>query len=315
MKNNMGEQIGRKWMEGEKGQSSAEASAPRILMLEVTNACNLKCRMCQNRNMERAKGVMPFELAIKAIDQAVDMGVSEVALFATGEPLLYARLPDLVAEIKKRGLYCYVTSNGLLLDEKLAEALCRNGLDSFKFSIDASDKEEYERIRVGGDFEKLLENVRLLHDTSNRLESSLRIICASIMADDSQELRSKFRAIFEPLCDSVLFSEMSNLGGKVDGVDAVDGTGVRAIKPPCRLLWDRIVVCYDGRITACCVDFDAELCYSDLDETLLKDAWNGDTMRKWRDYHLTGKTDLMPMCADCNYPFISEPDRIRRLNE
>jgi len=82
----------------------------------------------------------------------------------------------------------------------------------------------------------------------------------------------------------------------------------------CRLLWDRIVLCYDGRITVCCVDFDAELCYADLNFAPLETAWNNKTIQAWRQEHLTGRTDRMPMCGKCSSPFIMETDRLKGIN-
>lgn len=315
MSNNIVEDICIKWNEENQAAKSPVAPIPRLLMLEVTNACNLKCTMCQNTNMKRSKGFMSPELGKKAIREAADLGVREVALFTTGEPLLYKYLDELIIEAKKRNLYCYLSSNGLLLNKTIAEMLCTKGLDSFKFSIDASNKQEYESIRINGSFDRLINNVVLLKETRDRLQSPLKIICGAVAIRSDKKRIEDFQKLFGPLCDSVLISELSNLGGKINKDKILDKKADNKRRPPCRLLWDRIIICYDGKLTACCVDFDAELVYADYTVTSLEKAWNNQTIQKWRNMHLTEGTYLMAMCGECNYPFLSETDRLRKLNQ
>jgi MoaA/NifB/PqqE/SkfB family radical SAM enzyme len=265
--------------------------------------------------MKRSKGFMPPELGKKAIQEAAQLGIREVALFTTGEPLLYKYLDELIIEAKNRNLYCYLSSNGLLLEKTVAEMLCTTGLDSFKFSIDASNKQEYESIRINGSFNRLINNVQLLKKTRDNLQSPLKIICAAIAISPDQKWIKNFQKLFGPLCDSVLISELSNLGGKINKHKTLNKKMSNKKRPPCRLLWDRIIICYDGKVTACCVDFDAELAYADYTETSLKKAWNNETIQKWRKMHLTEGTCSMPMCGQCNYPFLSDADELRKLNQ
>ena len=98
------------WERIDRMEKSETAQVPRLLMLEVTNACNLRCRMCGNPKMTRARGSMPLEMGIRAIREAAEIGVNEVGLFTTGEPLLYSYLEALIEEAKKNDLYCFMTS-------------------------------------------------------------------------------------------------------------------------------------------------------------------------------------------------------------
>lgn len=70
-------------------------------MLEVNNARNLKCVMCNNRKIHRPKGTMPVELGISALNEAADFRIKEVALFTVGEPLIYKHLEVLFKEAKQ----------------------------------------------------------------------------------------------------------------------------------------------------------------------------------------------------------------------
>jgi len=306
------ERITKNWTEIDQMEKNKVASVPRLLMLEVTNACNLKCKMCGNPKMNRKKGIMPLELGKNVIRDAAEMGIKEVALYTTGEPLLCPHLAQFIVEAKKNNLYCFVTSNGLLLDKKSIEMLCDSELDSFKFSIDGTNKKEYETIRRQGNFDTLLNNVRLLKEIRDNKNSRLKIICAMVVTNDNQNHLSDFKKLFEPMADDILISKATNLGGKYDK----QGLNEKILKnsfKPCRLLWDRIIVNYDGKITACCVDFDAELVYADYYSDKLIDAWNNETIQNWRNNHLTGNINNMPLCNKCDAPYVFDAEDLKDI--
>ena len=275
-------------------------------MLEVNNACNLKCVMCYNPDMVRSKGTMPVEMGIRAINEAAEMGIQEVTFYTVGEPLIYRHLEILIKEAKRLGLYCYLTSNGLLLNKKTAEMFCAQGLDSFKFSIDGSNKEEYEEIRLNGNFDILLEKVKLLKDTRDIMGSNMKIICATVITERNKNSTGEFKKLFEPLSDSIFVSEMTNQGGKIDLENLSEIQ--KEHFSPCRILWDRIVICYDGKITACCIDFDAELTYDHYNKTSLSEAWNNQIIKNWRTAHINHDVSNVPLCKDCTLPYTSDID-------
>ena len=312
MEENILNRIIKNWNKIDQEVKSRIASVPRLLMLEVTNACNLKCKMCGNRNMKRPRGMMCLDLGKRAICEAAKIGIQEVALYTTGEPLLYPHLDQLIITAKEKNMYCFLTSNGMLLNKELAKMLCKSGLDSFKFSIDATSKEEYESIREGGIFENLINNVKLLHETRNRLGSKLKIICGMVLMERNQKHLSEFRALFEPIADDILISKVTNQGGRYKDTQGITSHGTK-ISRPCRLLWDRIIINYDGKITACCVDFDADLVYADYNNSTLIEAWNNEIMQTWRQNHLKGRIGSMPLCRKCDAIYVFEAENLRKI--
>jgi MoaA/NifB/PqqE/SkfB family radical SAM enzyme len=85
--------------------------------------------------------------------------VESVDFTGGGEPLLQPRLVEWVAEAKSAGCETGVLTNGLLLTKKKAQELISAGLHWLCVSIDAADKETYERIREGANFDTVCENV------------------------------------------------------------------------------------------------------------------------------------------------------------
>jgi len=107
---------------------------PQQVVVEVTAGCDQRCVFCGRTYMDRPKKTMQSELFYKIVEE-----------IAQENP--YAELwPTFMGE-------------AMLLD-------C--GLDRFIISCDAHTKETYERIRVGGRFERLYGGANRLIDTMHR---------------------------------------------------------------------------------------------------------------------------------------------------
>jgi MoaA/NifB/PqqE/SkfB family radical SAM enzyme len=77
-----------------------------------------------------------------------------------GEPLLQPRLADWISDAKIAGCQTGFLTNGLLLDRDMADRVLAAGLNWICFSMDGADKEIYESIRIGANFDKLCEHIR-----------------------------------------------------------------------------------------------------------------------------------------------------------
>jgi len=132
----------------------------RLVQVESSMACNLRCVMCPwkaYREIVCNQGLMSQE-----IWEAVRRRLPEIAsvdFTGGGEPLLQPSLVEWVSEAHSAGCETGILSNGLLLKKELARQLIDAGLDWLCVSMDGADKELYERIRPGSDFERVCNNV------------------------------------------------------------------------------------------------------------------------------------------------------------
>lgn len=134
---------------------------PREIQIEVTAACNLRCRMCLVRYrppQSRVLGSMSFE-TFRAVVDALP-GLETVTLQGLGEPLLAPDLFEMIEHAAARGVRMGFNTNATLLGPKQAERLVDAGLAWLCFSIDGARAETYEAIRDGASFAKVEENVR-----------------------------------------------------------------------------------------------------------------------------------------------------------
>ena len=135
---------------------------PRKVYVEPTNACNLACATCVRHSWDEPEGFMEWA-TFRAVADGLEPG-GTVAFMGLGEPLLHPRFPEMVRLAKERGLRAEVTTNALLLDDAMAAALLAVGLDQLVVSIDGANAEAFGRVRSGASLERVVENVRRLHD-------------------------------------------------------------------------------------------------------------------------------------------------------
>ena len=117
---------------------------PKVVLLDTTNLCNLRCSMCGHRVMTRKKGIMAPVLARKVIDEISeeDKSVRLWMVFFGEALLLKERLYPLIAYAKAKGLEDVVlNSNGNPLDIEAAGRLIDSRLEAIYIGIDAFSPE------------------------------------------------------------------------------------------------------------------------------------------------------------------------------
>ncbi len=126
---------------------------PEKLQVEVTAACNLRCRMC----IVRYRPPVPRSAAMSLarFTELLDAlpTVREVVLQGIGEPLLAPDLPAMIAAASARGLFTEFNTNATRLTRRLGEQLITAGLGALHISLDGATKETYEFVRDGARWE------------------------------------------------------------------------------------------------------------------------------------------------------------------
>jgi radical SAM protein with 4Fe4S-binding SPASM domain len=146
----------------------AAPSLPQELQVEVTGACNLRCRMCLVRYapaLGRAEGALAYEEFLELVDGLPEL--RKLTLQGLGEPLLSPHLLDMVRHAAARGVEVGFNTNGTLLNRGIAERLVAAGLGWLHVSLDGATAETYEEVRHGtdlrprpGQFVRVVENLR-----------------------------------------------------------------------------------------------------------------------------------------------------------
>ncbi|MDI6752113.1 MAG: radical SAM protein [bacterium] len=133
----------------------------KLLIWDITSACNLKCIHCYNAEKYdgKRKDIGKTLTLQEALDTAEKLhyGGFRRVLLIGGEPLMYPDLPVLIKFLKDRGFTVMVTTNGTLL---VSQTLVELKIDSMLASIDGATEKTNDEIRGKGTFLLATENLK-----------------------------------------------------------------------------------------------------------------------------------------------------------
>ncbi len=157
---------------------------PYTIVLDLTERCNLKCVMCYFSGTDRLRfhpydrslserGVLPVEVFEKIAAELFPRAW-RVALGCAAEPMIHPRFREI---LRVAGRYrvpdLWFPTNLLALTERTAEALVDSGVNTVAASIDGVTRATYEKIRVGGSWERLVSRLELLNKVKRQRGSAL----------------------------------------------------------------------------------------------------------------------------------------------
>lgn len=274
---------------------------PKSYFLELTNHCNLKCSMCNFHSLiaagKREKGFMDISLAKKIIDQIGKTGVdSWVALHGAGEPLLHKGLIDILKFASKHeNIRCGFLTNGVLLEEEVTHKLLDAGISWIGFSIDGIVKEKFEKYRVGSDFDRIMKNVIYFLEVNNKNYRKVKTLVNMTVQDEMKDDVDRFIDFWIDKVDEVAISPCRPVGSRENVL--VDEEANRI---PCYMLYEMMVIFWDGSVGLCCEDWFNDGDMGDVRFQSIEEIWIGARFRRARRVHEKGSFDKIPLCKDCN---------------
>lgn len=111
-----------------------------VAVWNLTNACNLDCKFCYyDAKRDSPANSIDWELAKRIIKQLKQAKVKFV-LLSGGEPLLYPNILGLIEELTSNSIRVGISTNGTLIDRKLAVRLKDTGVSYVGISLDGLEK-------------------------------------------------------------------------------------------------------------------------------------------------------------------------------
>jgi radical SAM protein with 4Fe4S-binding SPASM domain len=162
---------------------------PHHLLIETTTRCNLRCKQCARLADKYALADLEMEMFSRL--SPLFPHVREVALYGHGETFLHKQFFTMLEELKKHNIFVYITTNGTLLTEDVAERLVALKLDRLSFSLDAATPELFNHIRQGADLDTIITNIRRLNSIKKRVhrdDAPVLSIMYCAMKSNLQEL-------------------------------------------------------------------------------------------------------------------------------
>lgn len=168
--------------------------------IEVSALCNLDCITCprQESITPEKLELMPLDTYYKVAD-ALFPYIRDVNLIGLGESLMHPQIDTIITYAKSKYVGVNMTSNGTIMNDKMARKLVASGLDSIAFSIDGGTKATFEQVRVNARFEKVITNIKRLIAVKQELGSERPWIAVGVvlMKTNVRELPAVVRLCHE----------------------------------------------------------------------------------------------------------------------
>ncbi len=151
---------------------------PFYISFDITYRCNLKCIVCPLWSGSHV--VIDKELNTDEICAVIDDACEHLPpvrfRLVGGEPLIRRDVPEIVAYIKQRDMPTEVVTNGVLIDESMAEALVSAGLDHLRISIDAVG-DRLDEIRGGRRvWDRIVDGLKLIRSAKERRKANRPLV-------------------------------------------------------------------------------------------------------------------------------------------
>jgi MoaA/NifB/PqqE/SkfB family radical SAM enzyme len=280
---------------------------PGRVLMDLATKCNLRCPMCpvwgseDEAAIDAVTGTMDLEASRRLLDEIMS-AKPLIQPNMYGEPLLAPNLRDQIMDMKSRGMAVAMNTNGLTLNESLAQFFVDQKVDSVMFSIDAVSRGTLKKIRGIDKIEKIETAVFRLLKMRGGADFPRVGVSFTIQGDNRHEVEA-FVARWVGVVDVVRMGILFENGTFPDMETPLE-------RLPCPAIYNTLPAHNDGVVTVCCLDGFKTTNMGNVFKDGAKAVWQGEEFAKTRYYHETRQWDKVPFCKPCNgwaqYEFAEE---------
>lgn len=311
-------------------------SKPSHVEIEITNKCNLSCKLCLRAYKKLDNiGCMGFDTFTKVFQQFPY--ILSVALNGFGEALLHNEFFEICRYIKRKRPFCsiLVATNGTMLNEKVARLIVQTGVNKIHISLDAATAETYVKVRNADQFNQIILGIKQLLQARTAFRSTTPLVGIDFIVIDKnyQEIStfielastlgvdyiSSLRVLYSPwgyvparVDKTALIKEFVKARDRARELDVqildrgliddpyLERFGHSSENAQCFFLWNNIRITYDGHIVLCCWHPLSET-YSlgNILEQPFERFWNSEQYQELRRRSLEGKPPHPSLCVNC----------------
>jgi len=268
----------------------------------ITNLCNAECIMCPHSKLKKM-GTMNMKLYKKIIDNCEKLGIKIVTLSFFGEPLLDKNLIEKIEYAKNKSMFVAFYSNASLLNKEWVKKLIDSGLDGITISFDGYSKATYEKIRKKLNFDVVKSNILNLIETKKKIQkNNPKISLVLVELEENKKEIKKFYEEWKNKVDNINIINMRNWANNIKKKGTKESFHFKnnLKRRPCALIWQKMVVDWNGDVVLCCDDWNHTTVLGNLKKQSIESIWKGEKMEKIREAHRKGEFWKVHLCSGCN---------------
>lgn len=270
------------------------------IYIEITNICNLKCKFCpETSRTKQFMSIENFEKIIKRIGKFTNL----VCLHVKGDPLLHNQLEEILNILDKYNLKANITTNGVLLKDKLNIIKSSKAVRQLNISLHSSTQNElFSKQYLKDIFESAeeLQNVII----SYRLWNLKTIRENDINIEIIQEISNYYNLqnLKEQLMQNEFFQIRENVFINQDTEFIWPNINNKAIieKGRCLALKEQIAILVDGTVVPCCLDNNGDIALGNILKENLEEILNKEKSIKIKR-NFENKVITCSLCKTCGF--------------
>jgi MoaA/NifB/PqqE/SkfB family radical SAM enzyme len=279
---------------------------PRVVALEFTNFCNLRCPYCaaQTGPVRGQRGFMTDATFSRIVSQLREFPLRTLRVIGGGEPTAHPRFADFASQLRGVARISTLTTNGQLFSAKNVFQTVTS-FDIVEISVDGKDAGEYEKYRVGGSFQKLLRGIELLRSAAAQERSKMLLHIRIMLRVSDVERVPELRRYWEQYADSVSVQHLFDRTGNATNLFTIL-PNVEASFRQCEYPFKGMGICWNGDLPLCgAIEerlkvSDGGLLLGNINNDSLLEIWHGPLLRQYRKAHRACQPSGAPLCVGCN---------------
>lgn len=278
---------------------------PQHIGLELSSRCPLACVMCPQSELKRDKTEMDSQLAFQILGQLGGDRLPVLMPQGMGELFLHPDWQEILhCAIHERGLQVAVLTHGSFLDEERVQALVQLQPAMIVIGVEGVTKETHEAVTGREDFSLVTQGIEGL--VRLRRERGLETPPLQLRMTPNAKNRheaSAFEAFWKPKLlpgDQACVNPVCNSWAGAIAEEVAPREQHEQPRLPCPQLWTHLNVYADGRCTPCCIDHEGAIHIGNAKEQNLQEIWEGETLAAYRQAHIEGRFQDVPLCGDCS---------------
>lgn len=281
----------------------------RVLIIEPTSKCNLKCSFCDMHNDSldtNSKKInmelSTFNLIIQSLKK-LDYKLKSIQLHGYGEPLLHKQIIMMVQNLKPFTENLRIITNGTALNEKVHDKLVNAGIDEIHISVDVTDRFEYKRIKAKDLYGKVIENLEKIIPKYKKINNTHLFIKVSLPSQEYENFWGEKSVTYDNYEQSVkkftkIVESSKNIHLRIAPLFSTYKTNSKILdNTACEMPFYMLKIKSNGMIDTCCAAL-----FDELSVGHIKNGLNlHHKASKIRKAHLSGNVSkFIPICGSCN---------------